>query len=77
MPEPKSFKNRLHLDLDVTDRARPVVERVPVIEAKVAELVAAGASVVRRHPEDLGPDTVDGHVAVTMADPEGNEFCVS
>jgi branched-chain amino acid transport system permease protein len=50
---------------------------VALPEVDMAQLVAAGASVVGRHPEDLGPDTIEGHVAVTMADPEGNEFCVT
>jgi hypothetical protein len=69
VPERKSIKNRLHLDVYVTGgRSEPPEERRPVIEARVAELVEAGATVFRREP---------GGVAVTMQDPEGNEFCVA
>jgi Glyoxalase-like domain len=60
VPEPKAAKNRLHMDV-----------RVPGgwagIQAKVAELTEAGASVFA---------TFDGH-HVYMTDPEGNEFCVA
>ncbi|MCF4119551.1 VOC family protein [Antribacter sp. KLBMP9083] len=38
VPEPKTVKNRLHLDLRATDR-----------EAEVARLIRAGASEVGRH----------------------------
>jgi glyoxalase superfamily protein len=61
VPEPKTVKNRLHLDLrpDAPDR-----------EARIAELTARGATVL--HTGAQGP-----HTWVTMADPEGNEFCVT
>ncbi len=52
VPEPKTVKNRLHWD----------------VCADVADLVAAGARVLRES---------DAEIAWTvMADPEGNEFCV-
>ena len=47
----------------------PARERL--IRAKVPELVALGASIVRE--EHYGQDL--GHVV--MLDPEGNEFCVA
>lgn len=59
VPEGKSVKNRMHLDIRVGDRREEVAE----------ELVAAGASVL--HRGQVGPS-----VWITMADPEGNEFCV-
>jgi hypothetical protein len=61
VPEPKTVKNRVHLDLHVGDERR---------EAEVERLIALGAS----HLWDgrQGPTRW-----VTMADPEGNEFCVS
>jgi glyoxalase superfamily protein len=60
VPEAKTVKNRVHLDL------RPGSEG---IEATVARLAARGATELHRGQQ--GP-----HHWVTMADPEGNEFCV-
>lgn len=45
--------------------------RWPRVESKVAELVAAGATVLRVYDDDNG---VPDHVG--MSDPEGHEFCV-
>ena len=63
VPEPKSpqLKNRLHLDLQPQDRPR---------DAEVERLLALGATLVadRRRPDGTG--------WVTLADIEGNEFCV-
>lgn len=61
VPEAKTVKNRMHLDIRVGE------ER---IEQEVARLTAAGA--LELHRGRQGP-----HWWVTMADPEGNEFCVS
>jgi hypothetical protein len=63
VPEPKTVKNRVHLDLqrDVGEEAR---------EAEVERLIGLGAT--RLWDGEQGP-----HRWVTMADPEGNEFCVS
>ncbi len=52
VPEPKTVKNRVHWDL----------------WGITADLVAAGATVLRTRDEDLSWDV--------LADPEGNEFCV-
>jgi hypothetical protein len=72
VPEQKSVKNRVHLDVYVTrGRDQPIEERAPLVDAKVAQLVAAGAT---RLP--LIADT-EGQYAVTLQDPEGNEFCIS
>jgi hypothetical protein len=60
VPEAKTVKNRVHIDLRVGD-----VDT----EAVRARLVARGATVL--HSGRQGP-----HTWVTMADPEGNEFCV-
>jgi hypothetical protein len=64
VPEPKTAKNRLHLDilLDGEDEGR-----WGRITAEVERLRAAGASVLWE---------ADGR-HVVMADPEGNEFCVA
>jgi len=72
VPERKSLKNRLHLDLKVGGgRSVPLDERRRRVDAKVAELSALGAIVVR-----VTDSTEPEHYAVLMNDPEGNEFCV-
>ncbi len=58
--EPKSVKNRMHLDLEVPD-----------IETEATRLVALGATRVSE-----GHRSEHGSTWVLMADPEGNEFCV-
>ncbi|MFF1676966.1 MULTISPECIES: VOC family protein [unclassified Streptomyces] len=60
VPEPKTVKNRLHLDLHAGAERR---------EAEVARLEGLGASVLRQVKEPGGE-------WVVMTDPEGNEFCV-
>ncbi|MEH1013084.1 VOC family protein [Micromonospora sp. CPCC 206060] len=61
VPEGKSVKNRLHLDLEPTDCTR---------DEEVQRVLALGATQVadQRRP--------DGSGWVVLADPEGNEFCV-
>lgn len=62
VPETKTTKNRVHLDLRIgTDD----------VDDFVARLVEKGATVLHRGRQ--GPV----HTWVTLADPEGNEFCVS
>ena len=61
VPEAKTIKNRLHLDVRIgTDD----------VDSAVAGLVVRGAKVL--HSGQQGP-----HSWVTLADPEGNEFCAS
>ncbi|MEV6653410.1 VOC family protein [Streptomyces sp. NPDC051219] len=60
VPEGKTTKNRLHLDLHVGEERR---------DAEVARLTELGATVLYKAEEPMGEWT-------TMADPEGNEFCV-
>jgi predicted enzyme related to lactoylglutathione lyase len=60
VPEPKTFKNRLHLDIRVDD-----------IEQATAQIETLGG---RRLPgEDFREHGFRWRV---MADPEGNEFCL-
>ncbi|NUK67329.1 VOC family protein [Streptomyces lunaelactis] len=66
VPEPKTAKNRLHMDVRVPGHGSPD-ERWARIRAESERLVKAGGSVL---------EEVDGH-HVVMADPEGNEFCVA
>jgi predicted enzyme related to lactoylglutathione lyase len=61
VPEAKTAKNRMHLDLQPTDRTR---------DEEVERLIALGATVVEDHRIDGGAGWV------WMSDPEGNEFCV-
>ena len=60
VPDVKPVKNRLHLDL------RPLDTR----EAEVDRLLGRGATLLADRRR------TDGSGWVTMADPEGNEFCV-
>ncbi|MFD6419215.1 VOC family protein [Streptomyces sp. NPDC060194] len=61
VPEPKAVKNRVHLDVQPQDRSR---------DAEVERLLGLGATLVGDHRRP------DGTGWVTLADPEGNEFCV-
>ncbi len=58
VPEGKTVKNRVHLDLDADD-----------VAAEVARVVALGATALYDKDEF-------GLQWTTLADPEGNEFCI-
>jgi hypothetical protein len=60
VPEGKTIKNRLHLDLNPTDTDQ---------EAEVRRVLDLGA-----RPADVGQTGEESWV--TLADPEGNEFCI-
>ncbi|MCT2542676.1 MULTISPECIES: VOC family protein [Streptomyces] len=60
VPEAKTVKNRLHLDVHAGPERR---------EAEVERLVGLGATVLREVAEQ-------GGTWVVLTDPEGNEFCV-
>ena len=60
VPETKTVKNRVHLDIRVGGDG---------VEAVRDQLVSRGARVL--YTGQQGP-----HTWLTMADPEGNEFCV-
>ena len=66
VPEPKTAKNRLHIDVRVLGHGSPE-ERWERIRAESERLVKAGGNVL---------EEFDGH-HIVMADPEGNEFCVA
>lgn len=71
VPEPKSAKNRVHLDL----RAAPGLDgeaRMAALEAECERLVELGATRLERH-EPAEPMSAG---FIVMADPEGNEFCL-
>lgn len=63
VPDEKSFKNRLHFDI------RP---RAASRDDEVEWLLSMGATLFGDHRGQYGPGTG----WVTLADPEGNEFCV-
>ena len=60
VPEGKTVKNRMHVDVNVGKEQ---------IDAHVARLTALGARELYKVDEP-------GAFHTTMADPEGNEFCV-
>jgi hypothetical protein len=61
VPEGKTVKNRVHLDLMPTQHTR---------DQEVARLLELDATMVADHRRP------DGTGWVVLADPEGNEFCV-
>ena len=69
VPEPKTAKNRVHLDVNVgvgiTDRA----EHDRVVRSKADEFTALGATKLREDEEF-------GEFWIVLADPDGNEFCL-
>lgn len=69
VPEPKTAKNRVHLDLGSGGGPGvPVEQQRLAVDAAVARLEQLGATFVERS-EALGV------VWAVMHDPEGNEFC--
>ena len=69
VPEPKTAKNRVHLDLLAGGGHRvPLEQQQQQVRAAVERLTALGATFVEEKTE-LGV-----HWAV-LRDPEGNEFC--
>ncbi len=63
VPDAKSTKNRIHLDLRPREGTR---------DEEVARVRALGATEVGDHRGKYGPGTG----WVVLADPEGNEFCI-
>ena len=61
VPEGKTAKNRVHLDVQPVDLTR---------DEAVTQALTLGARVLEDHRSP------DGSGWVTLADPEGNEFCV-
>ena len=61
VPESKTVKNRLHIDVHTGADTR---------ESEVARLIGMGAT-------ELWRSSQGSYAWVTLADPEGNEFCVA
>lgn len=70
VPEPKTSKNRVHLDVNMGyGFSTPAEERRQKTLAEVERLTGLGASKIREVEER-------GEHWIVMADPEGNEFCL-
>jgi hypothetical protein len=73
VPEPKTVKNRLHLDIFASGgRAVPIATRKQRVDAEARRLAGLGATVVTV----LEQEGLD-HYGVAMSDPEGNEFDIN
>lgn len=70
VPEPKTAKNRMHIDIDSGARRGDGSKDWTVLRALAARLVEAGATVEREFDEAAQGSWI------VMHDPEGNEFCV-
>jgi hypothetical protein len=69
VPEGKTLKNRVHLDLSQGTSATPPDERRRLVDVEAERLQGIGASFVSRNDR--------GHEFwIVMQDPEGNEFCL-
>jgi hypothetical protein len=73
VPERKSVKNRLHIDVRASGGRDEALEtRREQVEAEAARLVSLGATRLHTNAEE-GLD----HYAVALVDPEGNEFDIN
>ena len=70
VPEGKTAKNRVHLDVSVGKGIADHEERFAKARAHADALIAAGGTEVEERRDNWG-----GHW-ITLLDPEGNEFCV-
>ncbi len=70
VPEPKTVKNRVHLDVNAGGwSGTPPDERRAAVDAAVERAIELGATRVRLVEER-------GERHYVMQDPEGNEFCL-
>ena len=69
VPEDKTAKNRVHLDVNVSVGILDAADRKKAISDKVDQLKTLGAAEGETFDDESGYWTV-------MRDPEGNEFCV-
>jgi hypothetical protein len=69
VPEQKTGKNRVHIDLNQSQPGTAPEERRQLVDTEVERLKSLGANELYRK-EELN------EYWVTMTDPEGNEFCV-
>lgn len=70
VPETKTVKNRVHLDINVaSDAPHGSDERKAAARRRCEQLTARGASFLREVDEPAG-------WCLVLTDPEGNEFCL-
>lgn len=69
VPEGKTAKNRVHLDISVADRGVRGEHRKRLVSEHVERLFQAGATLAWTNDDARGD-------SVVLYDPEGNEFCV-
>ena len=69
VPEPKTAKNRVHLDVNVGAGAPDDAARAEAVRSRAHDLVRRGATVQREVAQD-------GEFWIVLTDPEGNEFCL-
>ncbi len=70
VPEGKTAKNRVHLDINPSLDGKATPQQ---IDEEKDRIVALGATVDHLHDEQWGPVREYHYV---MHDPEGNEFCI-
>jgi len=71
VPEGKTAKNRLHLDINASGgRGVALDDRKQRVAEEVKRLKSLGAT------DERGAIDKDGEYWVRMNDPEGNEFCI-
>jgi len=70
VPERKTVKNRVHLDV-LLGRHLPMPERIRVVDERAALLESHGATRVAVHRAHAN------HYGITLQDPEGNELCIT
>jgi catechol 2,3-dioxygenase-like lactoylglutathione lyase family enzyme len=70
VPEGKTAKNRMHVDIRATPGRRPTLDE---LVAEKDRVVALGATVLVDYDSNWGP-VPERHFV--MQDPEGNEFCI-
>ena len=72
VPEPKTVKNRVHLDINASTATNAPTDRDArrkTVDEEVERLIGLGATRLRVMEKM-------GEYWTVMADPEGNEFCV-
>jgi hypothetical protein len=78
VPETKTIKNRLHLDVHASGgRAVPLATRRERVDTEARRLASLGATIIETSDDEDPDDGAVDHYAVAMKDPEGNEFDIN